>query len=85
MTSSTALTVRLKPEVKEQLARLSESTNRTRSYLAAEAISAYVAREIDIIEGVHRGLADLKAGWLVAHEDAMVELEAAIDAAGYDG
>ena len=82
--TSTRLTVRLKPEVRAQLARLSESTNRTRSYMAAEAIEAYVTRESDIVEGVQRGLADMVAGRLLCHEDAMNELDAAIDEVARD-
>jgi predicted transcriptional regulator len=81
MASSSTLTVRLKPEVKDQLARLSETTKRTRSFLAAEAIAAYVARESEIMEGVQRGLEDMKAGRLVAHDQAMEELDAAIETA----
>lgn len=74
------LTVRLKPEVEKRLARLSETTNRTRSYLAAEAIAAYVARETGVVEGIHRGLADMNAGRVVPHDDTMDELDAAIEA-----
>ncbi|MBB6252793.1 CopG family ribbon-helix-helix protein [Nitrospirillum iridis] len=80
MSNSTTLTVRLKPEVKDQLAALSAQTNRTRSYLAAEAIADYVAREIALVEGIQRGLADIEAGRLVPHDQAMDELDAAIEA-----
>ncbi|TWB24708.1 putative transcriptional regulator [Nitrospirillum amazonense] len=79
MSNSTTLTVRLKPEVKDQLAALSVQTNRTRSYLAAEAIADYVAREIALVEGVQRGLADIEAGRLIPHDQAMDELDAAIE------
>jgi predicted transcriptional regulator len=79
MVDSTTITVRLKPQVKEQLARLSQHTNRTRSYLAAEAIEAYVARESAIIEGIGRGLEDLQADRLVPHDEAMAELDATIE------
>lgn len=82
MADSTTITIRLKPQVKEQLARLSKSTKRTRSYLAAEAIEAYVAREGAILEGISRGLDDLKADRLVPHDEAMTELDAAVEDAG---
>jgi predicted transcriptional regulator len=81
MANSSTLTVRLKSEVKDQLEQLSLSTNRTRSFLAAEAISSYVDRELQIIGGIERGLADLKAGNLVSHAAAMDELDAAIEEA----
>ena len=80
MISDATLTIRLKPDIEKQLVRLSQTTNRTPSVLVAEAIATYVARETDIIDGIHRGLADMQAGRLVAHEDAMAELDAAIDA-----
>lgn len=78
MSTSTTLTVRLPPEVKERLGRLSESTRRTKSFLAGEAIADYVAREMEIIEGVQRGLDDMKAGRVVPHEDAMQRIRTTI-------
>jgi predicted transcriptional regulator len=77
--SSTTLTVRLPQEVSDQLARLSATTKRTRSFLVAEAISSYVAREMLIVEGIERGLVDMKEGRVVAHTDAMTEVEDLID------
>jgi predicted transcriptional regulator len=85
MAESTTITVRLKPQVKEQLARLSQRTNRTRSYLAAEAIEAYIARESEIIEGISRGLEDLQADRLVPHDEAMAELDASIEETSREG
>jgi predicted transcriptional regulator len=76
---STTLTVRLPQEVKDQLARLSRTTKRTNSFLAAEAISSYVARETQIVEGIKRGLADMEAGRLVPHADAMKEIDDLIE------
>jgi predicted transcriptional regulator len=76
--ASTTLTVRLSPRVKKQLGRLANRTRRTKSFLAAEAISDFVAREIAIIDGINRGLDDLRAGRLVPHDAAMDRLEASI-------
>ena len=42
MTDSTTMTVRLSRELKGKLERLAESTRRSKSYLAAEAIAEYV-------------------------------------------
>ncbi len=39
---STTMTIRLDEEVKERLDRLAEATERSKSYLAAEAVRAYV-------------------------------------------
>ena len=56
MPASTTLTIRLTPEAKEQLSRLAAATDRTKSFLAAEAISRYVAREGEIIEALSAAL-----------------------------
>jgi predicted transcriptional regulator len=79
--ASSTMTIRLDQEVKRKLGRLAEGTRRSRSYLAAEAVTAYVDRELEIIEGIHRGLADLEAGRVVPHEKAMAQLDSLVDAA----
>lgn len=79
--TSTTMTIRVPLAVQEQLARLSQSTKRSRSYLAGEAVAAYVERELAIIEGIERGLADMNAGRVTPHEAAMDRIDAAIEAA----
>ncbi len=79
MDASTTLTVRLTTDVKEQLKKLADSTKRTKSFLAAQAIEAYVAREIKIIEGIQRGLEDMRQGRLVPHDKVMDDIDAMID------
>jgi len=78
MPSSTTLTIRVTADVKARLGRLALDTRRSRSFLAAEAVSDYLDREQVIINGVKRGLADVSAGRLVSHEVAMAELANAI-------
>jgi predicted transcriptional regulator len=79
--TSTTMTVRLPVDVKERLERLAKATRRSRSFLAAEAVEAYVDREVAIVEGIEAGLADMKAGRVVAHDKAMARLEQTIAAA----
>jgi predicted transcriptional regulator len=55
------------------------STPAAANPFAAEAVGTYVDRELAIIEGIQRGLADVEAGRVVPHEDAMTEIHAAID------
>lgn len=81
MTASTTMTIRLDPQLKAKLGRLADGTRRSRSFLAAEAVETYVDRELAIIEGIERGLADVEAGRTISHEDAMVSLRQVIDAA----
>ena len=73
MNASTTMTIRVSPDLKEKLGRLAQGTRRSRSYLAVEAVEAYVNRELAIIEGMHAGLADMAAGRVTAHEDVMAE------------
>ncbi len=76
--TSTTLTVRLAPELKDRLGKLAERTHRTKSFLAGEAIAGYVARELEIVAGIERGLDDMKAGRVVPHEDVMADIDATI-------
>ena len=77
--SSTTMTIRVSVDLKEKLDRLAVDTRRSRSFLAAEAVSAYVARELAIVEGINEGLADVRNARTLSHEDAMAELASAID------
>lgn len=79
--SSATLTVRLSPELKDRLGLLAENTDRTKSFLAAEAIERYVSREMEIIGSIERGLEDMKAGRVTSHADVMQEADAVIAAA----
>ncbi len=76
--ASTTLTVRLTPELKARLGELAERTQRTKSFLAGEAIGNYVAREMEIVTGIERGLDDMKADHVVPHEDVMADIDATI-------
>jgi len=81
MTASTTMTIRVSPETKQKLERIAGETRRSKSFLAAEAVSAYVERELEIIDGIRRGMADAAAGRVVPHDEAMAEIDAVIDAA----
>lgn len=78
MTVSTTMTIRVSPETKSKLERIAADTRRSKSFLAAEAVSAYVERELEIIDGIKRGMADVAAGRVVSHEEAMAEIYAVI-------
>ncbi len=78
MTASTTLTVRLTPAVKQQLGRLADASRYTSSFLAAETIAAYVAREGEVIAGIERSRDDMRAGRVIPHEEAMARAEATV-------
>ncbi|WP_150129917.1 CopG family ribbon-helix-helix protein [Sinorhizobium sp. RAC02] len=79
--SSTTMTIRVSADLKEKLDRLAVDTRRSRSFLAAEAVSAYVAKELAIVEGINEGLEDIRNGRTVSHGDAMSDLSSIIDVA----
>ncbi len=79
--NSATMTIRVPAEVRDKLARLAQGTRGSRSFLAAEAVSAYVERELAIVEGITAGLADVAAGRVAPHEEVMAELHAIIDEA----
>jgi predicted transcriptional regulator len=79
MTDSTTMTIRVSTETKLKLERIAADTRRSKSFLAAEAVSAYVDRELEIIEGIKRGMADVVAGRIVSHDDAMAEIDSVIE------
>ena len=72
------LTVSLTEDVKRRLDRLADRTHRSTSRIAANAITAFVEHESAIIEGIERGLSDMRVGRVVAHAEAMNRLEATI-------
>ena len=72
------MTIRLATDTKEKLDRIAADTRRSKSFLASEAVAAYVERELQIIEGIKAGLEDAAAGRVVTHETAVAEMRAAI-------
>lgn len=81
MPDSTTLTVRLSADTKTQLAKLAGSTRRTQSFLGAEAITAYVQRELAIVGAIERGRADVAADRVTDHTLVMQDARAVISAA----
>jgi predicted transcriptional regulator len=77
--ADTTFSVRLPEEVHTLLGSLSKSTNRSKNFLAREAITRFVQSEADIVEGIKRGMADIEAGRVVPHDVVMRQLRATID------
>jgi predicted transcriptional regulator len=68
-TQSETVTIRIDSATKARLEELAQHTRRTKSFLAGEAIADYVERELAIVEGIKRGLADIEAERTVPHEE----------------
>lgn len=68
MTSAT-MTVRLDSQLKERLDKLAGLSRRSKSFLAAEAISEYLAIQEWQINEIKAGIAEADAGQLIDHND----------------
>ncbi len=56
MPGNTTLTLRIDSELKDQLDQLAQSTHRSKSYLAAEAIRQFVAVNNWQIDGINKAV-----------------------------
>ena len=76
MVETVTLTVRLTRETKDRLDALALSTRRSKAFLAAEAIDAYVAANAWQVEAIGAAVAEADAGGaFFEHEDVMDYLE----------
>jgi RHH-type rel operon transcriptional repressor/antitoxin RelB len=62
------LSIRLDPATKQRLDALARQSKRSKSFLAAEAIAAYVQQEEWQLGEIHAAVAELDAGHAVSHE-----------------
>ncbi|MBL8174224.1 MAG: CopG family ribbon-helix-helix protein [Bryobacterales bacterium] len=62
------LSIRIDSETKRRLDTLSKRARRSKSFLAAEAIAAYVESEEWQLGEIHAGVAELDSGMRVSHE-----------------
>lgn len=60
--NSTVLTLRLDPAIKKKLDKLATATQRSRSFLAAEAIREYVSLNEWQIEEIRKGVEEANRG-----------------------
>ena len=68
-TRSTALSVRLNPEVKKKLAKLAKASGRSSNFLISDAVESYVADQERLMAEIRLSDRELKSGHYVRHED----------------
>jgi RHH-type rel operon transcriptional repressor/antitoxin RelB len=66
--SSTTVSIRIDSVIKKRLEKLAKSTGRSRSFLAAEAISEYVDLNEWQVAGIQKAVASLDRGEGVPHK-----------------
>lgn len=69
MAESKILTLRLDSKLRSRLDRLAKATNRSRSFLAAEAIRDYVALNDWQVAEIHKGIAEADRGEFASSAD----------------
>jgi predicted transcriptional regulator len=69
------LKLELPPQAEDGLARLAARAGISAEAVASEALEHFVAEELAIIEGIERGLDDMRQGRLVPHEEVMGDVD----------
>jgi predicted transcriptional regulator len=72
---SVTVGARISPKLDAGLERLALLTGRPKSWLLCEAIESYVASEKEFISAVQEGLADMRAGRVLEHEQVVRHFE----------
>jgi predicted transcriptional regulator len=81
MAAKPILNIRIAPETLQRLDAIAAATRRSRSFIANEALEAWISREIELIEDIRIGLEEARAGKGIPHEEAMRRIDAAVEAA----
>ncbi len=75
MAETTTITVRIPIELRDQLDRLAKAMERSRSYVAVQALEDYVRYETEILDGIEEAEADLEAGRFYTSEQMQEEFD----------
>lgn len=70
MSQSTTMTIRLEPELKSRLDKLSAVTHRSKSFLAAEAVREFIELNEWQIEEIKTAVKEADAGDFASNEEA---------------
>ena len=72
MSQSTTMTIRLEPELKSRLDKLSATTHRSRSFLAAEAVREFIEVNEWQIEAIEKAVKEADAGDFASDQETSV-------------
>ncbi len=81
MPAKPILNVRLAPETLRKLDAVAAATRRTRSFIANEALEAWINREMEIIEDLRVGFEEVRTGKGIPHERVMRDIDVAVERA----
>lgn len=72
---SSVISIRVDDDIKEKLDKLADATQRSKSFLIAEAIQEYVVTQEWHIREIESGLEEAKTGKLARHDSVMKKLD----------
>ena len=75
VSNNALISVRVEDDLAKRLERLAKATDRSKSYLAAQAIEEYVALQEWQVQAIQKGVAAAKRGDVVSHDKAIAELK----------
>ena len=70
MPENTLISVRVSREVAKRLEALAQATDRSKSYVAAQAIEEFLSLQEWQVKAIRHGLAQADAGRLLGHDEA---------------
>ena len=82
LTKSVPLAFRVDRERHARLARLAAATDRPKTWILERALDAYLEDQLWQIERIKHGIADVEAGRIVSHEEAMAVLDRVVAKTG---
>ena len=74
MKKQTLVSVRLSEAVADRLEHLAQATDRSKSFLAAQAIEEFIAVQEWQVAAIKEGIEAADRGEVVSHEEALAEL-----------
>jgi predicted transcriptional regulator len=69
------ISARVPEELGQQVDRLAAAANRNRSWVVEEALRAYLAKEVQFLEAVERGIEAYKRGDVLDHAEVVALFE----------
>lgn len=69
------ITAQIPDEMAAELTEIAEAEGRSKSWIIKEAMAEYIVKQHDLRQMTLEGLADLRAGKVVSHEEIIKDLE----------
>lgn len=75
MTETTLISVRVPKDVAKRLAKLAEAVDRSKSYVAGQAIEEFLTLQEWQVKAIRQGVTEADAGKLLPHREAIKHIK----------